>query len=38
MKMWNFISSVLSAFAVITVSPASVLFIYGADAPEELLK
>lgn len=38
MKKWNFISSALAFIAVITVSPASVIWIYGADAPEELLK
>jgi cyclic lactone autoinducer peptide len=35
---WNLISSALALLAVITVTPASVFFVYGADAPEELLK
>jgi len=38
MKKWNMISSALAFLAVLTVSPASVLFIYGGNAPEELLK
>ncbi|NOU80600.1 cyclic lactone autoinducer peptide [Paenibacillus sp. LMG 31459] len=35
---WYRLSSLLAAFAVITVTPASVFYIYGGDAPEELLK
>ncbi|MEK4351311.1 cyclic lactone autoinducer peptide [Paenibacillus sp. FSL R5-0475] len=38
MKKWNFISSALAFVAGITVAPASVFWIYGGDAPEELLK
>ncbi|NQX43783.1 cyclic lactone autoinducer peptide [Paenibacillus tritici] len=35
---WNLLSSALAFLAVITVTPASVFFVYGAEAPEELLK
>lgn len=38
MKKWNLISSALAFLAVLTVTPASVLYIYGGEAPEELLK
>lgn len=38
MKKWNFISSALAFIAVLTVTPASVFWVGGGDAPEELLK
>lgn len=38
MKKWNFISSALAFIAVMTVTPASVFWVYGGDAPKELLK
>ncbi|MDF2651799.1 MAG: hypothetical protein K0Q73_7604 [Paenibacillus sp.] len=38
MKKWNMISSALAFVALLTVTPASALFIYGGDAPKELLK
>ncbi|CAH1054046.1 cyclic lactone autoinducer peptide [Acinetobacter sp. CUI P1] len=38
MKKWNVISSALAFVAVLTVTPASALFIYGGETPKELLK
>lgn len=37
MKKWYRVSSLLAALAVITVTPASVFYIYGGEAPEEIL-
>ncbi|MEK5449545.1 hypothetical protein [Paenibacillus sp. FSL R7-0331] len=38
MKTWNLVSSALSRVADATVTPASVLFVYGKEAPKELLE
>jgi len=35
---WSTLATVLSSIAALTVMPSSVFYIYGADAPEELLK
>ncbi|MGG4090591.1 cyclic lactone autoinducer peptide [Paenibacillus lautus] len=37
-KIMNGIATVLSAFAAISVKPASVLYIYKGETPKELLK